>query len=863
MIPQRLILKNFLCYREDVPALDFTGIHLACLCGPNGHGKSALLDAITWCLWGRARGKTHDDLISYGADECHVELEFQSRDTQYRAVRAHARGGGGGRRRQGVTDLQLQVLSNGESQPITGNQIRETQAKIDQIVGMDYDTFINSAFLLQGRADEFSNKTPADRKAVLAKILGLETYDRLQARARERLEESRAASAEVDGALGQMRRQVEEIGDPSEELAGVELRMQQVDPQLEERRREAEELGRAVAELERKRAQLDELQRQMEGIRQEAVHLESAVEAGRARVHQYQALLQQADSVQQGAGRLDEARCRFEALEEARQAFGKLTQDKQGLMRAIDGARARLEAQGEQLRRRVEVELPPKAGAEADLAKELDETRRRQPALEAEQQSLLFHRDNQQTLATRIGEAKSVAERYEVEGQELRAKLELLQRNGHQEAVCPLCQSPLGEDGCGRLSETYRADIEEKRGLYRRNASKLRELEAERAALDRDLPRRERALAQAQREAGVKTNDLKRAIQESRAAQNELDQAKIQLSDTMASLASGKFAAAEQGQLGELNFRIQALGYDEEARRQTYSQIQQLEPFAEKLRQLSDAETSLPQEQASVARTEEMLQRRKSEVERLQERHRTDEAAAAALPKLEARRKEAEAAQRELEGQRQHAIDRRGYLRGQVERLEGLQRDMAGKSDRLSGLQEDQGIYQELVTAFGRQGVQAMLIETVVPRLEDEANGLLGRMTDNRMQVKLETQRERRTGRGDPIETLEIHVSDELGPRSYEMYSGGEAFRVNLALRIALSKVLAQRMGAPMPTLFIDEGFGTQDAAGRERVLDVIAAIQDDFEKIIVITHLEDLKDVFPVRIEVQKEESGSTFWLS
>ncbi|MDP6228481.1 MAG: SMC family ATPase [Dehalococcoidia bacterium] len=861
MIPLRLSLKNFLCYREDVPSLDFTGIHVACLCGPNGHGKSALLDAITWCLWGRARGKTHDDLISYGADECRVELEFQARDTPYRAVRAHARGGG--RRRQGVTDLQLQVLSAGESKPITGNQIRETQARIDQIVGMDYDTFINSAFLLQGRADEFSNKTPADRKAVLAKILGLAAYDRLQARAREWLDESRNASAETEGALGQMRRQVEEIGDPSEELAGIELRLQQVDPQLEERRREVEELVRTVADLERKGAQLDELQRQMEGIRREAVHLESAVAAGRARVDQYQDLLLQADSVRQGAVRLDEARRRFIALEEARQAFDTLVEARQTLTRAIDGARARLEAQGEQLRRRVEVELPDKARAEADLVKELDKTRLRLPALEVEEQALRTRRDDQQTLATRAGEAQSVAERYEAEGRELRAKLELLQRTGHQDAMCPLCQSPLGEDGCGRLSETYRVDIEAKRDLYRQNASKLRELEAERAALERDLPGREQALAQAQREAGVKINDLERAIQESRAAREELDQAKTQLSTTSASLASGDFAADEQGRLAALDLRINTLGYDEAARRQTYTQIQELEPYAAKLRQLSDAETNLPQEQASVTGTEEMLRRRKSEAEQLQEQHRSDEAATAALPQWEARRKEAEAAQKELEGQRQHAIDRRGYLRGQVERLEGLELEMAGISARLSGSQEDQGIYQELVTAFGRQGVQAMLIETVVPRLEEEANGLLGRMTDNRMQVKLETQRERRTGRGDPIETLEIQVSDELGPRSYEMYSGGEAFRVNLALRIALSKVLAQRMGAPMPTLFIDEGFGTQDTAGRERVLDVIGAIQSDFEKIIVITHLEDLKEMFPVTIEVQKGDSGSTFWLS
>ncbi len=192
-----------------------------------------------------------------------------------------------------------------------------------------------------------------------------------------------------------------------------------------------------------------------------------------------------------------------------------------------------------------------------------------------------------------------------------------------------------------------------------------------------------------------------------------------------------------------------------------------------------------------------------------------------------------------------------------------LREEISSSSSRLASLEEERGIYQELVIALGRQGVQAMLIETVVPRLEEETNVLLGRMTDNRMHVKLETQRERSTGRGELRETLDINVSDELGPRSYEMYSGGEAFRINLALRIALSKVLAQRMGAPLPTLFIDEGFGTQDTAGRERILDVISAIQDDFDKIIVITHLDDLKDMFPVRIEVQKAGNGSTFWLS
>jgi exonuclease SbcC len=148
----------------------------------------------------------------------------------------------------------------------------------------------------------------------------------------------------------------------------------------------------------------------------------------------------------------------------------------------------------------------------------------------------------------------------------------------------------------------------------------------------------------------------------------------------------------------------------------------------------------------------------------------------------------------------------------------------------------------------------------VIPELEQQANDLLGRMTDNRMHLKLETQREARSGKGEPIETLDIHISDELGTRAYEMYSGGEAFRINLALRIALSRVLAQRKGAPLPVLFIDEGLGTQDSAGRERIIEVIQAIEPLFEKILVITHIEEVKESFPVRIEVQKREGSSTF---
>ena len=861
MIPLRLDLNNFLCYREGVPTLDFTGIHLACLCGPNGHGKSALLDAITWCLWGKARGKSQDELISYGADECRVQLDFSSRDENYRVIRSHSRGGG--RRRQGTTDLQLQVLSGEEAVAVTGNTIRETQAKIEQTVGMDYDTFINSAFLLQGRADEFTNKPPAERKAVLAKILSLGTYDLLQERAKVRLAQADNAATELSGRLGEIRRQVEDIGDPGEELTGIDLHLAQVNHNLDLHRRESDELHRQFTQLEARQQQLGAMQTQMEGLRRDLEHLGLEEDAFQARIQQFQQTADQAGSIREALGRLVEARDQLHQMEQARNTYDQLNHQREPLVLAIQEVRNRLEAQIQTLQAQVEVELPAKAQREPELLNQLEELDRRHDGWVHQRHELAQLREKTQALAAQVGETKSTALRYEAEGKELNAKLGLLQNGDTEGAVCPLCQTPLDQDSCGRLAQSYQAEVEEKRGLFRQNRDRLARLEQQLGDLEKERPVREQALANEQRQVDNNRQDLERWILESRQAQTALEAASVSLLSLQNTLKENAYAEDTQAKLAQLDAEIRALNYDDLARQRLYQQTRELQPFEDQGRQLEQALESLPREEDSLVRTREMLGRRREELAKLTLDCQSEMEALTQLPQLEAKLKEADQILVGLEAQRETAVARQGYLRGQSTRREELLNDIQQGTVRQLSLEEDQGTFQELVNAFGRQGVQAMLIETVVPQLEKETNALLGRMTDNRMHIKLETQRERRTGPGEPIETLEINVNDELGPRSYEMYSGGEAFRVNLALRIALSKVLAQRMGAPLPTLFIDEGFGTQDASGRERILDVIGAIQEDFEKIIVITHLEDMKEVFPLRIEVQKGSDGSTFWLN
>ena len=177
-IPRKLRVRGFMCYREE-QALDFSGMHITSLTGDNGHGKSALLDAITWVLWGRARARRDDELITLGETDMWVDLEFGLGPQVYRVWRQRSKKG------RGQSDLHFYVWNpaGNDWQLLDEGNLLQRQAQIIRTLRLDYETFVNSAFLLQGRADSFTVKTPTERKQILADILGLSRYDRYEERA--------------------------------------------------------------------------------------------------------------------------------------------------------------------------------------------------------------------------------------------------------------------------------------------------------------------------------------------------------------------------------------------------------------------------------------------------------------------------------------------------------------------------------------------------------------------------------------------------------------------------------------------------------------------------------------------------------
>jgi exonuclease SbcC len=193
VIPKKIFLYNFMSYRSE--ELDLRGIRLACLAGDNGHGKSALLDAITWALWGKARASSDDSLIHMGEREMEVALEFELGSNDYRVVRKREVRG-----KRGLSFLGVYQLHGGDSHKLAEG-VREGERLLRSLLRMDYDTFINSAFILQGRADEFTERLPSERKKILGDILGLGIYEEYEALAKAQAAEIQARIEMVEGRL--------------------------------------------------------------------------------------------------------------------------------------------------------------------------------------------------------------------------------------------------------------------------------------------------------------------------------------------------------------------------------------------------------------------------------------------------------------------------------------------------------------------------------------------------------------------------------------------------------------------------------------------------------------------------------------
>jgi len=263
---------------------------------------------------------------------------------------------------------------------------------------------------------------------------------------------------------------------------------------------------------------------------------------------------------------------------------------------------------------------------------------------------------------------------------------------------------------------------------------------------------------------------------EAEQAAQQLEQEKENLAVIEERLAVKDFAAAEQALLAEIEAELAGLDYDSGHHEQVRLQLSDLGQYEEPKRKLDEARAQIDPERQATARAEEARKElhHSLEADNRQKQELLHELTL--LPGVLENLAGAETEYNALSTQQEQAQQAIGGIRAKLEYCNELESRKKEREKLLSRAGTEEDIYRELAEAFGKKGIQALLIETALPEIENEANRLLSRMTENRMHVKIDTQRE--TKKGDTLETLDINIADELGTRNYEMFSGGEAFRI-------------------------------------------------------------------------------------
>jgi exonuclease SbcC len=789
-----------------------------------------------------------------------VELEFLARGERYRVNRRHTRPRTG---RQGATILELQASTANGYHAISGNTVHETEVKIQQLLSMDYQTFINTAFLMQGRADEFTHATPATRKTVLSQILNLGLFDRLEERAKEASSHHRQQSSILLGQIEQLEvtgKQIpelrSELNETNQELTGINDTTKQHNEKLTEIRDLHSNLAKSQEELEQINNRI------IEATNEES-QLNAQLQAHQQRISDFSKILEDAQSVEANHSNLLKTRSELEDYEHKQYETMMFENQKTDLDKVIALAKQQIEQEHKQLQETLNDQINPLVQTIPKIEKQIENTSESLRQLNIEEQKLIRERQQVQDLNTEEQKLAHLQAQVEQDGTNIKTRLGLLQTN-HDTILCPICNTALGEEGRRSLYATYESQIQERRQDYKNISEELHIRRVNINDLGSKLKTKEHSITEQKLNASRDLAALEHQLKSARNFEKQQQKYQMQISILTEKLDSNRYAETEQAKLQELENQIQLLNYNKEKHGIIQQQSKLFESMEDAYRRLLEAQQRLPDEKQALGRIQSILLSRQKISQLEIERQKSLQSQIAQLPQVRHQIKEMETIQHELTQQQLQLTARLAALETTIRYNESRERETSQKQAQLKSHQQEQGVFSELATAFGKGGVQALLIEAIVPELEAEANRLLHQLTQGRMNLKMETQRERRT-RGDapPIETLDIIASDELGSRNYEMFSGGEAFRINFALRIALSKLLARRAGAPLPTLFIDEGFGTQDSQGREDLLNAIKSIEPDFDRIIVITHLEEVKERFPVRIEVSKTETGSTFWIN
>ncbi|MFA6066154.1 MAG: SMC family ATPase [Candidatus Babeliaceae bacterium] len=893
MIPLKISIKNFLSYGYPAQTIDFEPYQLMCLSGKNGHGKSALLDAITWALWGQARKisgtvKADEGLVRLGQNNMSVTLDFICNNTTYRAKREFTLS-----TNKSYTNVEFGILdASGTYKSLTDKTIRTTQEKIEKIIGLNFETFVNSIFLRQGQSHEFSKKSPKERKDILCSILGLEQFESIKRRILDATKIYTHEKEYLDKTNTRIIQEIEHA--PSitasyqttcDTLAIIITHEHTSNKQLELLDQEKKKLDQEYSQHQLLIAQHASLLKQVHEIKkyisQESTHWR--------RLH-HKKITAQGYS----ADTLFLLEKEFYALQEqyaqrislqaqvmhTQQALNKLTTELNTLhMRTIASIENTIS--GHKLNANTLAQKSTDYQEKyAQLCQQETEYAQKKAILENALKNSVAHQQKLIIEEQQYEKRKNYYHKFTTKLTSLREQVTTQNTQKHsinQQSNCPLCTQELNP----LLQQTVLNHFAQQEALSHHHITRLSSILTHLKELLLEQRTRIEALKKEQHNHIAYTTQYTALLEQiallaeqKKNTHKNIQELLTKIADTQKQLQDAitlttttesqyehttknnpdyqKLALA----ISELEQKITALSFDQVHYEHIKVQYDKANIYRTEYNNLQKELHGQEHRRIAIRASIEQCKMHALELKKLAQLI-SNSTIQERMTHIEDLCAEHKRTLNKLSEQKNGVLQQKGRLEQQQAIIAKYQEELGINQKRLLELEQQLDNLQVLAQAVGKEGIQALLIENALPELEHDANALLSKLTENQAQIHIESLKDLKNG--GIKETLIINISDAMGIRPYELFSGGEAFRIDFALRIALSQLLARRAGTSLQTLIIDEGFGSQDEEGLAHIMDALHKIQDNFSKIIIVSHLASMKDQFPTQFFVHKGPHGST----
>jgi exonuclease SbcC len=763
--------------------------------GPNGAGKSTLLEAIAWALYGMPAARGTRESIRSTRAPARASVKVEL-EFELAGQRYLVS--------RGLNNAE--VYLDGSSSPVA-NSISEVANFLRRRLGMSHDEFFHTYFTGQKELGVMAAMGPTDRAQFLSRVLG---YERLRT-AQELVRKRRSG---IDAELRGLR-----AGMPEPEA------VRRAATEANERVASAESrVASTTTQRERSRGVLDELVPKWEALQRERDVLQAIVAELRVADSDRIARERERDRIQ---GDLDE-------IAVAREELARLALDLEPLPALESELRVAERASNEVARRQTLTQQMHAVTEELNVLIARRAKLEPVPALEADAlQALAIARPDleQAQKDFEAGQTDWVRDKQEAETkrQALREQLMDVQRQRDQilelgeNGICPICARPLEThfrtvlDVLDGQIETITIDGK----YFRARIEQLATMPAAVAAFDE----KRRVLAEQVRQLERGLATLAAQVQELRVVTRDVE-------------SKEKRRDALIAELGEI-----AVEYDAARHAELKALVERLVPLAARATRLSaqiEREAQLTPERERVRESLAHIATRIAELSVKRDALAfSEQSFAAARDAYE----QAAAALRSAELASVAADAELAAARVALAAAARAVADLARAEARLAELSADRRVHDELDRAFG--DIRTDLNQELRPELSDRASGYLRELTDGRYsELELDDQ-------------YNVIVLEDAIPKP--VISGGEEDLANLVLRLAISEMIAERAGQAFSLLILDEVFGSLDESRRHNVVDLLRRLQDRFEQVILITHIESVREGLDRVVTVRYDEESGT----